>query len=108
MVDPRAAQPGDLDERLIPDEQAGISAALIELGGRGLRAGGPPAAPARGCAIVTPKPRWCTHKEMPGFASRRDQSEIACQRPFCPGNVLVVRDKVSIINLPGQPISLKR
>jgi molybdopterin adenylyltransferase len=55
------------DERLIPDEQAGISAALIELVDV-LRAGADRRHRPEGCD-VTPKPR-CTHKEMPGFASR--------------------------------------
>jgi molybdopterin adenylyltransferase len=67
----RAAQPGDLDERLIPDEQAGISAALIELVDV-LRAGADHRHWPEGCD-VTPKPR-CTHKEMPGFGEQMRRS----------------------------------
>ena len=92
-------------ERLIPDEQAGISAALIELVEAGcslvLTTGG------TGPALrdVTPEATLAVaHKEMPGFGEQMRQISLK----FVPTAVLsrqcaVIRDKCLIINLPGQP-----
>jgi len=97
--------PVTFDERLIPDEQAGISAALIELVDAGcalvLTTGG------TGPALrdVTPEATLAVaHKEMPGFGEQMRQISLK----FVPTAILsrqcaVVRDKSLIINLPGQP-----
>ncbi|MBU0828478.1 MAG: molybdopterin adenylyltransferase [Gammaproteobacteria bacterium] len=91
--------------RLIPDEQAGISAALIELVDAGcslvLTTGG------TGPALrdVTPEATLAVaHKEMPGFGEQMRQISLK----FVPTAILsrqvaVVRDQSLIINLPGQP-----
>ena len=92
-------------ERLIPDEQAGISAALIELVDAGcsllLTTGG------TGPALrdVTPEATLAVaHREMPGFGEQMRQISLK----FVPTAILsrqcaVIRDKCLIINLPGQP-----
>jgi molybdopterin adenylyltransferase len=93
-------------ERLIPDEQATISAALCEL------------ADVAGCNLVlttggtgpalrdvTPEATLAVaHKVMPGFGEQMRQISLA----FVPTAILsrqvaVVRGKALIINLPGQP-----
>ncbi len=93
-------------ERLIPDEQDGISATLIEL------------VDAAGCDLVLttggtgPAPRDVTpeatlavaHKVMPGFGEQMRQISLA----FVPTAILsrqvaVIRGRALIINLPGQP-----
>ncbi len=102
----RALQnPLTFEARLIPDEQAGISAALIELVDAGcslvLTTGG------TGPALrdVTPEATLAVaHKEMPGFGEQMRQISLR----FVPTAILsrqvaVVRDKSLIINLPGQP-----
>ena len=93
------------ESRLIPDEQAGISAALIELVNAGcclvLTTGG------TGPALrdVTPEATLAVaHKEMPGFGEQMRQISLK----FVPTAILsrqvaVVRDQSLIINLPGQP-----
>jgi molybdopterin adenylyltransferase len=93
------------EERLIPDEQATISAALIALVDAGcslvLTTGG------TGPALrdVTPEATLAVaHKEMPGFGEQMRQISLA----FVPTAILsrqvaVVRDHSLIINLPGQP-----
>ena len=92
--------------RLIPDEQAGISAALREL------------VDTVGCHLVLttggtgPAPRDVTpeatlavaDKVMPGFGEQMRQVSLA----FVPTAILsrqvaVIRGKTLIINLPGQP-----
>jgi len=96
-------------ERLIPDEQAGISAALIELADTVgcdliLTTGG------TGPALrdVTPEATLAVaHKVMPGFGEQMRQISLA----FVPTAILsrqvaVVRGKSLIINLPGQPKSI--
>ena len=101
--------PVEWHARLIPDEQAGISAALCELadavhcdlvlttGGTG------PAA-----RDVTPEATLAVaHKVMPGFGEQMRQVSLA----FTPTAILsrqvaVVRGKTLIINLPGQPKSI--
>lgn len=92
-------------ERLIPDEQAHISATLIELVDAGcalvLTTGG------TGPALrdVTPEATLAVaHKEMPGFGEQMRQISLK----FVPTAILsrqcaVIRDKSLILNLPGQP-----
>ena len=93
------------EERLIPDEQAGISAALIDLVAAGcslvLTTGG------TGPALrdVTPEATLAVaHKVMPGFGEQMRQISLK----FVPTAILsrqcaVIRDKCLIVNLPGQP-----
>ncbi len=97
--------PLTFDERLIPDEQAGISAALIDLVNGGchlvLTTGG------TGPALrdVTPEATLAvSHKVMPGFGEQMRQISLK----FVPTAILsrqcaVVRGECLIINLPGQP-----
>ena len=97
--------PITFEERLIPDEQAQISQALIELVDAGcalvLTTGG--TGPAK--RDVTPEATLAVaHKEMPGFGEQMRQISLA----FVPTAILsrqvaVVRDNSLIINLPGQP-----
>jgi molybdopterin adenylyltransferase len=101
--------PIDWQTRLIPDEQAGISAALCEL------------VDVAGCDLVLttggtgPAPRDVTpeatlavaHKVMPGFGEQMRQISLA----FVPTAILsrqvaVIRGRALIINLPGQPKSI--
>ena len=102
----RALQnPLHFDARLIPDEQATISATLIELVDAGcslvLTTGG------TGPALrdVTPEATLAVaHKEMPGFGEQMRQISLT----FVPTAILsrqvaVIRVKSLIINLPGQP-----
>ena len=100
--------PITFEERLIPDEQAGISAALIGLVDAGcalvLTTGG------TGPALrdVTPEATLAVaHKEMPGFGEQMRQISLK----FVPTAILsrqcaVVRGNSLIINLPGQPKSI--
>jgi molybdopterin adenylyltransferase len=97
--------PIHFEPRLIPDEQAGISAALIELVNAGcslvLTTGG------TGPALrdVTPEATLAVaHREMPGFGEQMRQIGLR----FVPTAILsrqvaVIRDRSLIINLPGQP-----
>jgi molybdopterin adenylyltransferase len=97
--------PITFDARLIPDEQATISATLIALVDAGcalvLTTGG------TGPAIrdVTPEATLAVaHKEMPGFGEQMR----AISLHFVPTAILsrqvaVIRDQSLIINLPGQP-----
>ena len=97
--------PITFDERLIPDEQALISEALIALVDAGcalvLTTGG--TGPAK--RDVTPEATLAVaHKEMPGFGEQMRQISLA----FVPTAILsrqvaVIRDNSLIINLPGQP-----
>ena len=101
--------PISFEPRLIPDEQASISATLIELVDLGcalvLTTGG------TGPALrdVTPEATLAVaHKEMPGFGEQMRQISLR----FVPTAILsrqcaVVRDKCLIINLPGQPKSIQ-
>jgi molybdopterin adenylyltransferase len=97
------------DARVIPDEQAGISAALIELADNAqchlvLTTGG------TGPALrdVTPEATLAVaHKEMPGFGEQMRQISLR----FVPTAILsrqvaVIRGRTLIINLPGQPKSI--
>ena len=93
------------EERLIPDEQAGISQALIDLVNNGcnlvLTTGG------TGPALrdVTPEATLAVaHKVMPGFGEQMRQISLR----FVPTAILsrqcaVIRGSCLIINLPGQP-----
>ncbi len=97
------------EARLIPDDQATISAALIELVDAGcalvLTTGG------TGPALrdVTPEATLAVaHKEMPGFGEQMRQISLK----FVPTAILsrqvaVIRDQSLIINLPGQPKSIQ-
>jgi molybdopterin adenylyltransferase len=101
--------PIEFDARLIPDEQAGISAALIELVNVGcslvLTTGG------TGPALrdVTPEATLAvSHKEMPGFGEQMRQISLK----FVPTAILsrqcaVIRDQSLILNLPGQPKAIQ-
>ncbi|WP_421955909.1 molybdopterin adenylyltransferase [Polaromonas sp.] len=100
--------PITFEERLIPDEKDGISAALIALVDAGcslvLTTGG------TGPALrdVTPEATLAVaHKEMPGFGEQMRQISLR----FVPTAILsrqcaVIRDKSLILNLPGQPKSI--
>jgi molybdopterin adenylyltransferase len=98
--------PISFEPRLIPDEQAGISATLIEL------------VDTAGCSLVlttggtgpalrdvTPEATLAVaHKEMPGFGEQMRQISLK----FVPTAILsrqvaVVRGQSLVINLPGQP-----
>jgi molybdopterin adenylyltransferase len=97
------------EARLIPDEQATISATLIELVDAGcslvLTTGGTGPAPRD----VTPEAtRAVAHREMPGFGEQMRQISLR----FVPTAILsrqcaVIRGKSLIINLPGQPKSIQ-
>ncbi|MCY7370826.1 MAG: molybdopterin adenylyltransferase [Polaromonas sp.] len=97
--------PIEFVERLIPDEQAQISATLIALVDAGcalvLTTGG------TGPALrdVTPEATLAVaHREMPGFGEQMRQISLK----FVPTAILsrqcaVIRDQSLILNLPGQP-----
>jgi molybdopterin adenylyltransferase len=101
--------PITFDARLIPDEQAGISAALIALVDAGcslvLTTGG------TGPALrdVTPEATLAVaDKVMPGFGEQMRQISLK----FVPTAILsrqcaVIRGRSLIINLPGQPKSIQ-
>ena len=101
--------PIDWVERLIPDEQAGISAALVDLVDREacdlvLTTGGTGPAPRD----VTPEATLAVaDKVMPGFGEQMRQISLA----FVPTAILsrqvaVIRGRALVINLPGQPKSI--
>lgn len=97
--------PVRFEPRLIPDEQAGISAALVELVDAGcalvLTTGGTGPAPRD----VTPEATLAVaDKVMPGFGEQMRQISLR----FVPTAILsrqvaVIRGQCLIINLPGQP-----
>jgi molybdopterin adenylyltransferase len=101
--------PITFEPRLIPDEQAGISAALVELVEAGcslvLTTGG------TGPALrdVTPEATLAVaEKVMPGFGEQMRQISLK----FVPTAILsrqvaVIRGKSLIVNLPGQPKSIQ-
>jgi len=101
--------PISFEPRLIPDEQALISATLIALADAGcaliLTTGG------TGPALrdVTPEATLAVaHKEMPGFGEQMRQISLA----FVPTAILsrqvaVIRERSLIINLPGQPKAIR-
>jgi molybdopterin adenylyltransferase len=98
--------PIEWHERLIPDEQAGISAALCELvdvvkcdlvlttGGTG---------PA--LRDVTPEATLAVaHKVMPGFGEQMRQISLSfVATAILSRQVAVIRGQALVINLPGQP-----
>lgn len=100
--------PLEFEPRLIPDEKAQISQALIELVDAGcslvLTTGG------TGPAVrdVTPEATLAVaDKEMPGFGEQMRQISLR----FVPTAILsrqvaVIRGKSLVINLPGQPKSI--
>jgi len=93
------------ETRLIPDEQAQISQALIALTEAGcalvLTTGGTGPAPRD----VTPEATLAVaHREMPGFGEQMRRISLE----FVPTAILsrqvaVIRDQTLILNLPGQP-----
>ncbi|CAB1370724.1 molybdopterin adenylyltransferase [Denitratisoma oestradiolicum] len=104
------SSPWRMETRLIPDEQALIEQTLIEL------------CDTVGCHLVLttggtgPAPRDVTpeatlavaHKVMPGFGEQMRQISLR----FVPTAILsrqagVIRGKTLILNLPGQPKSIK-
>ena len=102
--------PWQHESRLIPDEQPAIEAALIELVDR------------VGCDLVLttggtgPSPRDVTpeatvavgHKLMPGFGEQmRSISLNFVPTAILSRQVAVIRGKALIINLPGQPKSIR-
>ena len=97
--------PITFEPRLIPDEQAVISATLIELVDAGcalvLTTGGTGPAPRD----VTPEATLAVaHREMPGFGEQMRQISLR----FVPTAILsrqvaVIRGNSLILNLPGQP-----
>lgn len=101
--------PVQWETRLIPDDQAGISATLCEL------------VDAAGCHLVLttggtgPAPRDVTpeatlavaHKVMPGFGEQmRSISLHFVPTAILSRQVAVIRGQALIINLPGQPKSI--
>ena len=101
--------PVAFEERLIPDEQATISATLVELVDDArcdlvLTTGGTGPAPRD----VTPEATLAVaHKEMPGFGEQMRQISLR----FVPTAILsrqvaVIRGRALIVNLPGQPKSI--
>jgi molybdopterin adenylyltransferase len=102
--------PITFEARLIPDEQAQISATLIDLVDNTrcalvLTTGG--TGPSR--RDVTPEATLAVaHKEMPGFGEQMRQISLN----FVPTAILsrqvaVIRHESLIINLPGQPKSIQ-
>ena len=104
------SSPWRMETRLIPDEQAAIEATLIELCDSAgchlvLTTGG------TGPALrdVTPEATLAVaHKVMPGFGEQMRQISLQ----FVPTAILsrqvgVIRSKALILNLPGQPKSIK-
>ena len=97
------------ETRLIPDDQAGISAALCELVDEAgchlvLTTGGTGPAPRD----VTPEATLAVaHKLMPGFGEQmRSISLHFVPTAILSRQVAVVRGKALVINLPGQPKSI--
>ena len=98
--------PVQWEPRLIPDDEAGISATLCELVDQAhcdlvLTTGGTGPAPRD----VTPEATLAVaHKVMPGFGEQMRAISLA----FVPTAILsrqvaVIRAKALIVNLPGQP-----
>jgi molybdopterin adenylyltransferase len=104
------ATPWRAESRLIPDDQAGIEATLIELCDRigchlVLTTGGTGPAPRD----VTPEATLAVaDKVMPGFGEQMRQVSLK----YTPTAILsrqvgVIRGKALILNLPGQPKAIK-
>ena len=97
------------ETRLIPDEQAGISATLCELVDDAkcdlvLTTGGTGPAPRD----VTPEATLAVaHKELPGFGEQMRQISLRfVATAILSRQVAVIRGQALIINLPGQPKSI--
>ena len=102
--------PWQHESRLIPDEQPAIEAALIELVDRAgcdlvLTTGGTGPAPRD----VTPEATVAVaHKVMPGFGEQmRVISLNFVPTAILSRQVAVIRGKALVINLPGQPKSIR-
>jgi len=102
--------PTNFETRLIADEQAGIEATLVELVDRlgcdlVLTTGGTGPAPRD----VTPEATVAVaHKVMPGFGEQmRSISLNFVPTAILSRQVAVIRGKSLIINLPGQPKSIR-
>jgi molybdopterin adenylyltransferase len=104
------ASPWRMENRLIPDEQDGISATLVELVDAArcdlvLTTGGTGPAPRD----VTPEATLAVaHKVLPGFGEPMRQVSLK----YVPTAILsrqvgVVRGKTLILNLPGQPKAIR-
>jgi molybdopterin adenylyltransferase len=104
------SSPWRIEARLIPDEQAAIEQTLIELCDTAgchlvLTTGGTGPAPRD----VTPEATLAVaHKIMPGFGEQMRQISLN----FVPTAILsrqtgVIRGKSLILNLPGQPKSIR-
>ena len=104
------ASPWRMETRLIPDEQATIEATLIELVDKVgchlvLTTGGTGPAPRD----VTPEATLAVaEKQMPGFGEQMRRISLE----FVPTAILsrqvaVIRKQALIINLPGQPKSIR-
>ena len=97
--------PITFEARLIPDEQAAISATLIELVDAGCSLVVTTGGTGPALRDVTPEATLAVaHKEMPGFGEQMRQISLK----FVPTAILsrqvaVIRDKALILNLPGQP-----
>jgi molybdopterin adenylyltransferase len=104
------ATPWEVEERLIADEQEAIEATLAEL------------VDARGCDLVLttggtgPAPRDVTpeatlavgDKVMPGFGEQMRQISLHyVPTAILSRQVAVVRKRALIVNLPGQPKSIR-
>ena len=101
--------PIEWHERLIPDEEAGISAVLCELADSVrcdlvFTTGGTGPAPRD----VTPEATLAVaHKVMPGFGEQMRQISLAfVATAILSRQVAVIRGRSLIINLPGQPKSI--
>ena len=101
--------PITFEERLIPDEQAGISATLIELVEAGcslvLTTGGTGLGPRD----VTPEATLAVvDRQVPGIAeAMRAKSMEITSRAMLSRAVAGMRGKTLIINLPGSPKGVK-
>ena len=100
--------PMTFEERLIPDEQAVISTALIELVDVGCSLVLTTCGTGPALRDVTPEATLAVaHKTMPGFGEQMRQISLK----FVPTAILsrqvaVIRDQSLILNLPGQPKSI--
>jgi molybdopterin adenylyltransferase len=101
--------PITFEARLIPDEQARISATLIELVDAGcslvVTTGGTGPAPRD----VTPEATLAVaDKEMPGFGEQMRQISLKfVATAILSRQVAVIRGRSLIINLPGQPKAIQ-
>jgi molybdopterin adenylyltransferase len=104
------ATPWTAIERLIPDDQSTIEAALIELVDREgcdlvLTTGGTGPAPRD----VTPDAtRAVAHRELPGFGEQMRQVSLrAVPTAILSRQTAVIRGRALIVNLPGRPSAIR-